>query len=130
MNMMAFQRLGCSPATKSEMQTLKRKADQCMDEKIPKITSTYLNWRPMVIESQLDLTTKQRQAIVEVKNEVDKAGVHKSDLMAAIRESEKFLTAEEALLLCQRRTFAEDMTDSVNSVEDRGYLHRRAQNWA
>jgi hypothetical protein len=105
------------PDTKTEIRSLKRKVDQIWDEGIPTTTSHYLRWRLAAVESQLQVAAKQKQALTEASELVDEAGTRKSDLMAAVKEDEKTLLSEKAILLTQRRTLDQDLSDAVTSMD-------------
>lgn len=112
----AFYRLGCTPETKKEIQSRKRKADQVADEGVPATIPLYLKWRLALVQSALDVNFMKKQAITEVSEPVDEAGTSMSELMATLKAEEKVLLSEKTLLLSQRKTLNEDLSDVITSL--------------
>lgn len=107
--------IDCTPNTKTQLMSLKRKASQLWDEGSPNTTTLFLKWRLAVIESILRVRIVERQALTEDKKFFDKTNQTKSTYIAEIDEGENALLNEKAFLLSQRKTLEEDIDDTVGS---------------
>ena len=107
--------IDCTPNTKNQMISLKRKASQLLDQGSPNTTSPFLKWRLAVVESKLRVRAMQKQALSEANIFFDEAGKPKIEFMAVVKEKEKALLSEKAFLLSQRKTLEEDLNDIVTS---------------
>lgn len=110
-----LERIDCTPNTKSQMLSLKRKASQLLDQGSPPMISAFLQWRLAVVESTLRVRTAEKQALSEARVFFDEVGKPKTVLVAAIAGNEKALLSEKAILLSQRKTLKEDLDDLVIS---------------
>ena len=106
--------IDCTPNTKNQMISLKRKASQLPDQGSPNITP-FLKWRLAVVESKLRVRAMQKQALLEANIFFDEAGKPKMEFMAVVKEKEKVLLSEKAFLLSQRKILEEDLKDIVTS---------------
>jgi len=61
----------CTPNTKNQMISLKRKASQLLDQGSPNTTSPSLKWRLAVVESKLRVRATQKQALSEANTFFD-----------------------------------------------------------
>ena len=107
--------IDCTPKTKNQMISLKRKARQVSDLGSPSTTSPFLKWRLAVVESTLRVREAQKQALSEASTFYDEAGKSKTVFVAAVREDEKALLSEKVFLLSQQKILEQDLNDIVTS---------------
>ena len=107
--------IDCTPNTKNQMISLKRKARQLSDLGSPRSTSPFLKWRLAVVESTLRVREVQKQALSEASTFYDEAGKSKTAFVAAVREDEKALLTEKVFLLSQQKVLEQDLNDIVTS---------------
>ena len=113
--------IGSTPQTKEKLKSQKRKASQILEEGSPQTTIPFLKWRLAVVEDTLNVKALERQALSEANEYFEKANTSKMELIAVIREDEKVLTSERAILLSQRKSFEGDLNDvdtSKTRLED------------
>ena len=91
--------LDCTPNTRERLKSQKRKASQILEEGSPQTTIPFLKWRLAVVEDTLNVKALERQALGEADEYFKKANRSKKELIAAIKEDEKILTSERAILL-------------------------------
>ncbi len=113
--------IDCSPKTKAEMNNLKRKASQLIDEGSPSLTAPFLKWRLAVVDSKLSYREKQRAAIAEARSFFEEVRKPQEEYMAEVEADEKELRFEKKLLLSQRKTLEEDLTDTLTET---GHLNQ------
>ena len=114
MNSSVLDGIDCTPETKNQMISLKRKASQLLDQGSPSTTSPFLKWRLAVVESQLRVRAIQKQALSEATTFFDEGDKPKTEFVAAIKEDEKALSSEKAFLLSQRKILEQDLNDIVS----------------
>ena len=107
--------IDCTPNTKNQMISMKRKASQILDQGSPNTTSPFLKWRLAVVESKLRVRTMQKQALAEANTFFDEADKPKTEFVAVVEEDEKALVSEKAFLLSQRKILEEDLNDIVTN---------------
>lgn len=107
--------IDCSPATKTQIKSLKRKASQILEEGSPATTSPFLKWRLAVVESTLQIRNKQREALNEASPSFYKTAKSKEEWVALVRQDEKALLKEKTFILSQRKILEEDLNDIVTS---------------
>lgn len=103
--------IDCTPDTKEKMMSGKRKASQLLQEGSPKTTNSFLKWRFNFIDRTLELKASQKQALEEANEFFEKAGTSKTELMVIMKDEDKALTSEKAILLSQRKSFEGDLND-------------------
>ena len=107
--------IDCTPNTKDQMISLKRKVSQLLDQGSPNTTSLFLQWRLAVVESKLRVRTIQKQALSEENPSSEGAEQMNANFMALVHKDEKALSFEKAFLLSQRKILEEDLNDVVTS---------------
>ena len=124
MNSPSLVDIDCSPKTKDEMNKRKRKAEDLISEGSPGFTAPFLNWRLAVVNSRLDYLETQKAAISEAREFFGEAGKVREVYMAEIEADEDELQSEKKILLGQRKTLVEDMTDTLPKAghHDPAYL--------
>ena len=108
LNIVDLSEIACTPTTRNQLLSSKRKADQLWDEGSPKTIPLFLKWRLAVVESGLALRSTQQKAIAE-------AGINLEESLATIKKQENALLTEKAILLSQRRTLEEDLSDTISN---------------
>ena len=103
--------IDCAPNTREKLRSQKRKASQMLEEGSPQTTIPFLKWRLAVVEDTLNVKALERQALAEADDYFKKANRSKTELIAVIKEHEKVLTSERAILLSQRKSFEGDLND-------------------
>ena len=116
--------IDCSPETKKEMHSLKRKASKLIEAGSPSFTSPFLKWRLALVDHTLDLRDKQKTAISEGRKFFAEAGMRQEEIMQKVEDDEKELRFEKKLLLSQSRTLEEDLADTLieSSHIDEAYV--------
>lgn len=108
LNIVDLSEIACTQTTRNQLLSLKRKVDQLWDEGSPKTTPLFLQWRLAVVESGLVLRSTQQKAMAE-------AGINLEESLATIKKQENALLTEKAILLSQRRTLEEDLSDTISN---------------
>lgn len=108
-------RIDCSPATKTQINALKRKASQLSEEGSPNTTSPFLKWRLAVVESKLRVRNKQREALNEASPSFYTTTKPKEEWFALLKQDEKALLKEKTFILSKRQILEEDLNDLVTS---------------
>lgn len=103
--------IDCTPNTKVKMMSGKRKASQLLEEGSPKTTDSFLKWRLNFIDEMLEVRASQKQALEEANEFFHKAGRSKTELMTIVKDEDKALTSEKAILLSQRKSFEGDLNN-------------------
>jgi hypothetical protein len=103
----------CTPYTKSQMVSLKRKASQHLSQSTPILTSSYLQWRLATIRCQLDLNTVQKKALLEASSTFEENKEQQQKLAKDLRQTEKRLSYEKAWILSNHQTLEEDLNDVI-----------------
>ena len=103
--------IDCTPNTKKEMMSRKRKVNQVLEEGSPSLTIPFLKWRLAVVENTLEVRASQRQALGEGNTFFEKTGISKGDLVAVVEKEERELMSEKAFLLAQRKSLEGDLND-------------------
>ncbi|KAL8976678.1 MAG: hypothetical protein Q9177_006797, partial [Variospora cf. flavescens] len=133
----ALDKVDCSPATRSHLLSLKRKASSLSEEGSPSTTAPFLDWRLAVINSTLDLRHGQRQVLAEASPSYEAQGMSKAELVAVIGKDEKSLQKEKAVLMSSRKMLEGDLNDCLtdqNALADayidelRVFLHAASSN--
>ena len=106
-----FDTIDCTPNTKKEMMSRKRKASQLIEKGSPTVTSAFLKWRLSVVERTLDVRVMQEQALSEANSFFQESGRPKPELVARLKQEEKALMTEKAYLLSQRKCLEGDLND-------------------
>jgi hypothetical protein len=57
--------IDCTPNTKTQMKSIKRKASQIAGEGTTRTTTSFLKWRLATVENQLETKKLQMQAVIE-----------------------------------------------------------------
>lgn len=107
--------IDCTPDTKTQMISLKRKAREISEQNPLTSTSVFLKWRLAVVHSALRVREVEKQALSEAKTFFTEAGRPKKEFLAAVEEDEKALLAEKVVLLTQRRILEQDLNDVISS---------------
>ncbi|KAL8903424.1 MAG: hypothetical protein Q9171_007408 [Xanthocarpia ochracea] len=113
----ALDEVDCSPATRSQLLSLKRKASALSEQGSPCTTAPFLDWRLAVINSTLDLRRGQRQALAEASPSYQAQGMSKAEIVAVIGKDEKSLREEKAVLMSSRKMLEGDLNDLVTSKD-------------
>ena len=118
---MDIESIDCTPNTRERLRSQKRKASQVLEEGSPQTTIPFLKWRLAVVEDTLNIKALERQALGEADDYFKQANRSHKELIAAIKEDEKILTSERAILLSQGKSFEGDLNDvdtSKTRLED------------
>lgn len=113
MSSLSLDDIDCSPDTMVEMNKLKRKASELINEGSPSLTAPFLKWRLAVVNTRLDYLETQRMAISEADRFFEEAGKGREEYMAEFEADENDLRSEKKLILSQRKTLEEDLTDTL-----------------
>ena len=107
--------IDCSPATKTQINALKRKASQLSEEGSPTTTSQFLKWRLAVVESTLRIRNKQKEALNEASPSFYTTTKPKEEWFALLKQNEKDLLKEKTVILSKRQILEEDINDIVTN---------------
>ena len=107
--------LDCTPNTKAELRSKKRKASQIFGQGSPNTTSSFLKWRFSVVEQDLEVKEVEKKALLEANTFYKKISKSKEELIAMVDEEEKNLLSEKKILLSSRHTLVQDISDIVDS---------------
>ncbi|KAL9064014.1 MAG: hypothetical protein Q9161_009147 [Pseudevernia consocians] len=103
--------IDCTPDTRERLRSQKRKASEILEEGSPQTTIPFLKWRLAVVEDTLNVKALEKKALSEATEYFEKTNRSKSELLATIKEVERGLTSERAILLSQRKSFEGDLND-------------------
>ena len=113
--------IDCTPDTRERLRSQKRKASEKLEEGSPQTTIPFLKWRLAVVEDTLNVKSLEKKALSEATEYFEKTNRSKSELLATMKELERGLTFERAILLSQRKSFEGDLNDvdtSKTRLED------------
>ena len=106
--------IDCTPNTKTQMRSNKRKASQIAAEGTPKTTKLFLKWRLATVENQLETKTLQMQAVRESAGTfLETFRQSKTEILAELKEAEQTLLSEKIRLLADRKILEQDLNDTV-----------------
>ena len=105
----------CTPNTKAEIHSKKRKASQILSQGSPNTISLFLKWRFSVVEQELEVKEMERKALLEANTFYKKIGRSKQELIAIVDEEEKNLLSEKKILLSHRQILVQDISDIIDS---------------
>ena len=104
--------IDCTPNTKKEMMSRKRKVNQVLEEGSPSLSIPFLKWRLAVVENTLEVRGSQRPAFGEADNSFfENAGGSKTGFVVVVEKEERELMSEKAFLLAQRKSLEGDLND-------------------
>ena len=106
--------MDCTPNTKVQIKSVKRKASQIASQDTPKTTTSFLKWRLATVETQLETRKLQMQAVKESAGTFFEAFTQsKTELLAELERAEQTLLSEKIRLLADRKILEQDLNDLV-----------------
>lgn len=106
--------IDCTPNTKTQMKSIKRKASQIAGEGTPKTTTSFLKWRLATVKNQLETRKLQMQAVTESEGtfwEIFRQS--KTEILAELKKTEQILLSEKIRLLADRKILEQDLNKIV-----------------
>jgi HNH endonuclease len=112
LNSSILDEINCTPNTKNQMLSMKRKASQVLNQSDTRSSDLYFEWRLAVVESQLKTRESQRQALAESnKTFFDEIGKSKEELKMTIKRDRKVLSEEKAFLISHKIVLKQDWNE-------------------